>query len=63
MSNILRNGFHIRDIIRSCFENFGISNFVATVSGFAAGLPDFSWSKHTELGKIYQLTTNYTKLP
>jgi hypothetical protein len=26
-------------------------------------LPDFSWSKHTKLGKIYQATTNYTKLP
>jgi hypothetical protein len=25
-----------------------------------AGLPDFSWSK---MGNIYQMTTNYTKLP
>jgi hypothetical protein len=27
----------------------------------AAGLPDFSWSKHTKMGKIYQMTTNHTK--
>jgi hypothetical protein len=26
-------------------------------------LPDFSWSKHTKMEKIYQMTTNYTKLP
>jgi hypothetical protein len=27
-----------------------------------AGLPDFSWSKHTKTGKIYQMTVpNYTK--
>jgi hypothetical protein len=26
-----------------------------------AGLPDLSWSKHTKTGKIYQMTTNYTK--
>jgi hypothetical protein len=25
------------------------------------GLPDVSWSKHTKLGIIYQMTTNYTK--
>jgi hypothetical protein len=28
-----------------------------------AGLPDFSWSKHTNMGKIYQTTTNHTKRP
>jgi hypothetical protein len=28
-----------------------------------AGLPDFSWSKHTKTGKIYQMTTNYPKRP
>jgi hypothetical protein len=26
-------------------------------------LPDFSWSKHTKMGKMYQMTTNYTKRP
>jgi hypothetical protein len=26
-----------------------------------AGLPDFSWSKHTKTEKIYQMTTNYTE--
>jgi hypothetical protein len=26
-----------------------------------AGLPDFSWSKHAKMGKIYQTNTNYTK--
>jgi hypothetical protein len=26
-------------------------------------LPDFSWSKHSILGKIYQMTTNNTKRP
>jgi hypothetical protein len=28
-----------------------------------AGLPDFSWFKNTKMGKIYQMTTNYTKRP
>jgi hypothetical protein len=28
-----------------------------------AGLPDFSWSKHTKMGKVYQITTNCTKRP
>jgi hypothetical protein len=27
------------------------------------GLPDFSWPKHTKMGKIYQTTTHYTKRP
>jgi hypothetical protein len=27
------------------------------------GLPDFYRSKHTKMGKMYQVTTNYTKLP
>jgi hypothetical protein len=27
------------------------------------GLPDFPWSKHTKMRKIYQTTTHYTKLP
>jgi hypothetical protein len=35
----------------------------ASVVGFVAGLPDFSWSKHTKTGTIYQRTTNYTKRP
>jgi hypothetical protein len=26
-------------------------------------LPDFSWSKNTKRGKIYQMTANYIKLP
>jgi hypothetical protein len=30
---------------------------------FNAGLPDFSWSKIPTRGKIYQITTNYTKWP
>jgi hypothetical protein len=25
------------------------------------GLPDFSLSKHTQTGKVYQMATNYTK--
>jgi hypothetical protein len=25
------------------------------------GLPDFSWPKHTNTGKVYQMTSNYTK--
>jgi dUTPase len=29
----------------------------------APGLPDFSLSKHTKTGKIYQMITNYTKRP
>jgi hypothetical protein len=29
----------------------------------APGLPDFSWSKHTKMGNIYQMNTNYTKRP
>jgi hypothetical protein len=33
------------------------------LSTSTTGLPDFSSSKHTKIGKIYQLTTNYTKLP
>jgi hypothetical protein len=28
-----------------------------------SGLPDFSWSKHTKMVQIYQMTTNYTKRP
>jgi hypothetical protein len=28
-----------------------------------AGLPDFSWYKIPERGKIYQMTTKYTKWP
>jgi hypothetical protein len=27
------------------------------------GLPDFSWSKHTKMGKMYQMATNNTKRP
>jgi hypothetical protein len=27
------------------------------------GLSDFSWSKHTKTGKIYQMDANYTKQP
>jgi hypothetical protein len=27
------------------------------------GLPAFSSSKHTKLGKIYQMNTDYTKRP
>jgi hypothetical protein len=26
------------------------------------GLPDFSWSKQTKTGIIYQMTTNYTNV-
>jgi hypothetical protein len=33
----------------------------ATNKDFATGLPDFPWSKHTKLGKLYQMTTDYTK--
>jgi hypothetical protein len=29
----------------------------------ATGMPDFSRSKRTKTGKIYQMTTNYTKMP
>jgi hypothetical protein len=37
---------------------------LAAIRGrFWAGLPDFSWSKHTKMGKKYQMTTNYTKRP
>jgi hypothetical protein len=36
--------------------------FVRTLRS-TAGLPDFSWSKHTITAKIYQITTNYTKRP
>jgi hypothetical protein len=32
-------------------------------STLETGLPDFSWPKHTKMGKIYQMTTNYTKRP
>jgi hypothetical protein len=28
-----------------------------------SGLPDFSWPQHTKMGKIYQMTINYTKWP
>jgi hypothetical protein len=28
-----------------------------------AGLPDFSWLKHTKMGKVYQMTTSYIKRP
>jgi hypothetical protein len=28
-----------------------------------AGLPDFSWSKIPKRGKMYQITTKYTKWP
>jgi hypothetical protein len=28
-----------------------------------AVLPDLSWSKHTKIEKVYQMTTNYTKRP
>jgi hypothetical protein len=34
--------------------------FLRNSSGLR-GLPDFSWSKHTKLGKIYQMTINNTK--
>jgi hypothetical protein len=29
----------------------------------ATGLPDFSWSKHTKTGKIYQMAIKYKKCP
>jgi hypothetical protein len=42
------------------FKLVAASAYCAT---YQAGLPDFSWSKHTKTGKIYQMTTNYTNLP
>jgi hypothetical protein len=33
------------------------------VIGYAWGLPDFSWYKIPKRGKIYRITTNYTKCP
>jgi hypothetical protein len=35
----------------------------ATAKERKPGLPDFSWSKHTKTGKIYQMNTNNTKWP
>jgi hypothetical protein len=32
-------------------------------AGFNPGLPDFSWSKHTKTGKVYQIYPNSTKRP
>jgi hypothetical protein len=32
-------------------------------SNNVTGLPDFSWSKHTKMGRIYQIATNYNKQP
>jgi hypothetical protein len=37
--------------------------FAAIFCVWVAGLPDYSWSKITERGKIYQITTIYAKLP
>jgi hypothetical protein len=28
-----------------------------------AGLPDFSWSRHTKKGKLDQMNTNYIERP
>jgi hypothetical protein len=36
-------------------------NLIALTRDTQAGLPEFSWSKHTKTGKMYQTTTNYTK--
>jgi hypothetical protein len=35
----------------------------SAAGGDDPGLQDFSWCKHTKTGKIYQMTTNYTKRP
>jgi hypothetical protein len=43
-------------------ENFSPGN-VSEKSGTGTGLPDFSWYKLPKRGKIYQITTNYTKCP
>jgi hypothetical protein len=42
-------------------EFFGAQR--AALNRWVRGLPDFSWSKHTKTGNVYQMTTNYTKLP
>jgi hypothetical protein len=43
---------------------FSLSKFNAPAFvGLDSGLPDFSWSESTKTGKVYQMTTNYTKRP
>jgi hypothetical protein len=48
-----------------CFQSFfrplcGFDYAINHSFPFGTGLPDFSWSKHTKMGKC-QMTTNYTK--
>jgi hypothetical protein len=46
-----------------CVRNEVEVQFVSTKLEKEAGLPDFSWSKHTKMGRIYQMTANFTKRP
>jgi hypothetical protein len=47
---------------KSLFGLLLIQTIAATENGtIEAGLPDFSWYKIPKRGKIYQITTNYTK--
>jgi hypothetical protein len=46
------------------FGNKTIPNYPGgVVWWYRPGLPDFSWSKIPKRGKIYQITTKYTKWP
>jgi hypothetical protein len=36
---------------------------IAHENNTTAGLPDYSWSKHTKTEKVYQMTTNSTERP
>jgi hypothetical protein len=44
-------------------QDYVVKRMTIRGSCFWAGLPDLSWSKHAKTGKIYQMTTNYTKRP
>jgi hypothetical protein len=47
-----------------CFLKFVAEGYIRLFSDdtwFPPRLPDFSWSKIPKRGKIYQITTNYTK--
>jgi hypothetical protein len=51
--------FGLETILRNCFGR----NLRGKKTNLDTGLPDFSWYKIPKRGKMYQISTNYTKCP
>jgi hypothetical protein len=58
---LCKNGLRAYLVLRN-ETSFFKKNYMYCSNSNAAGLPDFTWSKHTQTGKIYQMATNGHKL-